>query len=210
MTKATLAEDGRSRRARTRREQRRETIMRAGERTFGTRGYNGTSVADVLEAAGIARGTFYLYFDGKVALFQALVDRFIARVMGEVRRVDPSDREEAIGQIQENIRRVVDLLLNHRWLTSLALRDAVGLDKITEEKLKRLHEFLQVMVAGALRNGAEMGLIRPVNEEVVGPALIGAIKEVMLQHVARGPRVAADREAIADDLYQFAMRGLQA
>ena len=66
------------------------------------------------------------------------------------------------------------------------------------------------MVAGALRNGATMGLIRPVNERVVGPALIGAIKEVMLQHVAQGPRVAADREGIADDLYQFALRGLQA
>jgi len=210
MTEPAIAEDGRTRRARTRREQRRETIMIAGERTFGTRGYNGTSVAHVLEAAGIARGTFYLYFDGKDALFQALVDRFVARVMTEVRRVDSSDNDRAIEQMQDNLRRVVDLLLNHRWLTSLALRDAVGLDKITEEKLKRLNNFLQVMVAGALRNGATMGLIRPVNERVVGPALIGAIKEVMLQHVAQGPRVAADREGIADDLYQFALRGLQA
>ena len=53
----------------------RETIRKvldAGMEVFGRDGYHGASVGDIVERAGISRGTFYLYFSNKDDLFRAL------------------------------------------------------------------------------------------------------------------------------------------
>lgn len=48
-------------------------LLDAAETEFGTRGFHEASVASITAAAGIAQGTFYIYFDSKEALFRALV-----------------------------------------------------------------------------------------------------------------------------------------
>jgi len=57
---------------------RRRDLMDAGERTFLENGVAPTTIDDITRAAGVAKGTFYLYFDSKEALLAALRDRFIS------------------------------------------------------------------------------------------------------------------------------------
>ena len=85
--------DGRTQRAVAKRKARREEILTAAQRVFSIRGYHATSIADVIEAAGISRGTFYLYFDGKDALFLDLIDLFTQHIMNVVEVVDPASVE---------------------------------------------------------------------------------------------------------------------
>ncbi len=40
---------------------------------FAAKGYHGTRISDIIDAAGIARGTFYLYFESKSAIFLELI-----------------------------------------------------------------------------------------------------------------------------------------
>jgi TetR/AcrR family transcriptional repressor of nem operon len=55
------------------RENKREEILWAGLELMKTRGYNGTSVKDIVDAAGVPKGSFYNYFDSKEAfVLQAL------------------------------------------------------------------------------------------------------------------------------------------
>ena len=166
-------------------------------------------MADVISEAAIARGTFYLHFKSKDELFAELVDRFVMRVMDVVQRVEPGPVSVALKQIKDNINRVVDLLFNHRELTILVLREAVGVDQKVESKLQAMYGFLHSMVTGALENGATMGIIRPVNTAVAAPALIGAIKEVLYQLVVVQDPKNADRDEVADVLFQLTLRGLQ-
>jgi AcrR family transcriptional regulator len=58
----------------------RERLIAVGFDLFGTRGYEATSVGAILEAAGLARGAFYHHFATKAELFEAVVDRVIARI----------------------------------------------------------------------------------------------------------------------------------
>jgi len=48
-------------------------IIEAGLRAFAENGFDRTRLEDVAKRAGIAKGTIYLYFDNKEALFQAAV-----------------------------------------------------------------------------------------------------------------------------------------
>jgi AcrR family transcriptional regulator len=53
-------------------ETRRAELLAAATRLFEERGFEEVTVADITEAAGVAKGTFYLYFDSKEALLDAL------------------------------------------------------------------------------------------------------------------------------------------
>lgn len=199
--------DGRVLRAENMREQRRAEILHAAEAVFSARGYHNTSVSDVIEAAGISRGTFYLYFPSKEALFLDLIDLFIGRVISVVTRVDPK-HENALPQIYDNLRRVVDVVFDNRHLAVLVIREQVGRDPALDEKLNRLYGFLHEMVEGALMNGAQNGLNRRVNEPIVATAIIGAVKEVFYQHLVVDVIQTIDREAVARSLFEFGLRGL--
>lgn len=56
---------------------RRVALLDAAERVIGERGAAATTIADLTNAAGVAKGTFYLYFDSKEALFDAVQARWI-------------------------------------------------------------------------------------------------------------------------------------
>lgn len=48
---------------------RRQQLKEAGMAVFAEKGYHQTKVSDVVRRAGVAQGTFYLYFEGKKSLF---------------------------------------------------------------------------------------------------------------------------------------------
>lgn len=51
----------------------RRRLLEAAEHVFAELGYHEASIVKVTERAGIGLGTFYLYFDSKQAIFEALV-----------------------------------------------------------------------------------------------------------------------------------------
>ena len=58
----------------------RDRLIEAGRATFGSRGYDATSVAEILEAAGVAKGALYHHFATKEALFDAVLDRVVEEI----------------------------------------------------------------------------------------------------------------------------------
>jgi len=58
----------------------RRRLLDAAENVFGELGYHDASIVKVAEAAGVAAGTFYLYFDSKKAIFDELVRDLNRRV----------------------------------------------------------------------------------------------------------------------------------
>ena len=52
--------------------ERKQQLLDAAARLFAEQGYEATRVVDIVEAAGVAKGLFYWYFDNKEALFREL------------------------------------------------------------------------------------------------------------------------------------------
>ena len=65
----------------------RTAILDAVDRLLGVLGYHKLTVDDVAQAAGISRRTFYLHFAGKEEATLACLDRNIARLVEELRRL---------------------------------------------------------------------------------------------------------------------------
>ncbi|WP_312609309.1 TetR/AcrR family transcriptional regulator, partial [Mammaliicoccus sciuri] len=58
-------------------EERKNDILNAAEALFSTKGYQKTTIIDILKAVGIAKGTFYYYFASKEEVMDAIIDRII-------------------------------------------------------------------------------------------------------------------------------------
>jgi AcrR family transcriptional regulator len=58
----------------------RRRLLDAAERVFGELGFYDASIVKITEAAGVAQGTFYLYFSSKQQIFEELVRDLNARV----------------------------------------------------------------------------------------------------------------------------------
>jgi AcrR family transcriptional regulator len=55
-------------------------LVAAAARTFSERGVKDTLVSDIVKAAGVAQGTFYLYFKTKDDIVLAVVDELVGRL----------------------------------------------------------------------------------------------------------------------------------
>jgi AcrR family transcriptional regulator len=77
----TVTEDGTSKAGRTPRGARTHArLLNAAEQIFAEVGYHDASIVKITEAAGVAQGTFYLYFVSKLQVFDELVDDLNRRV----------------------------------------------------------------------------------------------------------------------------------
>jgi AcrR family transcriptional regulator len=80
-------------------EERTEELLQAAEAMLLERGLSSTTVADVAEAAGVAKGTIYLYFESKDALLTALRARYLARFVHAVDATMTSGRATPVTRL---------------------------------------------------------------------------------------------------------------
>ncbi len=203
--------DGRTRRAEEAREARRTQILASALQVFSAQGYHQTSVSDLVDAAGVARGTFYLYFDGKQAIFQELLIDLLARLRGSVVGVDPSPNAPPMrDQLLRTVGRLLDTVDANRAFVRILLREAVGLDAQVDGELARFYGSLHALLDLSLRQGKAMGVVRPaVDTEVVAACLLGSIKEVLERWlVQRDDPIDAERLAAA--VLDHALMGIAA
>ncbi len=63
----------------------RNRILDAAAKTFATKGYHAATIADLATAAGLGKGTLYLYFTNKEAVAGAAVDRHFRNMADRLR-----------------------------------------------------------------------------------------------------------------------------
>lgn len=200
--------DGRVRRGRALREERREKIIEAARAVFAKSGYHEGSIADIIGAAGIARGTFYLHFEGKRAVLDALLDRFLEELEGQVQRVDITSPVAPEEQLLANVTRVVRTLVANVDLTRILLREAVGLDEEFDQKLFHFDGQVLDLVRRSIATGRRLGLVRPVDEHLSACCIIGGLKEVVARRLLGADGPPPEPRELARAVLDFHLRGL--
>ena len=87
----------------------RESLLETAFRLFTSKGIQKTSISEIVEDAGVAKGTFYLYFKDKYDIRNKLV----AHKSGEVfRRADLALKETDITDLEERVIFLIDNIIN--------------------------------------------------------------------------------------------------
>jgi AcrR family transcriptional regulator len=72
-------------------EARRGEILETAQHLFETKGYDRTTINDILSAISIAKGTFYYYYKSKEEVMDAIVLRKIAAQTAEIERLSSDE-----------------------------------------------------------------------------------------------------------------------
>lgn len=189
--------------------ERRSDLLGAARDVFVERGFAAATVDDIVAKAGVARGTFYLYYPDKRAVFEALVDDFLMRLTTAVKSIDLSDGSPApVVQLRANIERIVSLSLAEPAIVKLALFDATGLDPELDEKIHGYVGAVRQLMGESLAVGQALGMVRDGDRRVMIAVGVGALKEVLVDAV-RG-EIEPDASAITDEIMRFLAVGLLA
>jgi len=88
-----MAEEKTGRRERKKQQSRAE-ILAAAVQNFAEKGYNKTSIADIMETADLGTGTFYNYFSSKEEILQCLLGRLVVQVDDALRENRAAGRSQ--------------------------------------------------------------------------------------------------------------------
>lgn len=186
--------------------ERRQQILLNARDVFAKHGYHAAKIDDIVAAAGVARGTFYLYFEDKRAIFEEIVDRTFARLGMSIVRVDTEHPTRTVGdQIRDNIRAIVHALLEDPATTKILLSDAVGLDPAFDRKLLSFYEEAGKLLESSLADGQERAIVAPGDARMFALMTLGALKEILYQVTMRGLDYSEDR--IVEQIYSFLCSG---
>ena len=87
----------------------RESLLETAFRLFTSKGIQKTSISDIVEAAGVAKGTFYLYFKDKYDIRNKLIAHKSSEVF---RRADSTLKAAGITELEDRVVFLVDNIIN--------------------------------------------------------------------------------------------------
>ena len=188
---------------------RQDQILDAAKRVFARKGFHAANVSDIVKEAGIARGTFYLYFTSKRGVFEALLDAFFPMLVAKVHAVEPDQPlQEIWSQLRENTEGILKVFLDNPEFAQLVLNEAVGLDKGFDDKLMDFYHKLIIYIKESLEVGMDMGLVRrDINPFVVATVILGGIKEVVYDFMHLDFQ-GVDLDTLVDNVLSVTIQGV--
>jgi AcrR family transcriptional regulator len=192
------------------RAERREQILEAAKEVFAEAGYHEASINAIIEHAGIARGTFYLYFQSKAAVFDALLDNAMVDLRARIKRIDVDDPTAPPPQVQlrDGLVRVLDYVLNDRQLAVILLSGAKAPEAEAAQRLASFFADVHRLLVAALEGGIEIRMVRPCNVQVTAAALLGTVRGV-IEHLVTMEAPPPVDETV-NELIAVALRGVLA
>jgi AcrR family transcriptional regulator len=118
----------------SRRNARHAAILAAALAEFAARGFAATRLDDVARRAGVAKGTIYLYFRDKEALFQELVRTMLSPLVGAIEAAPLRDLP-----IRAVVEMILDVFVNEIYATHR--KDVIRLILAEGPRFPKLAEF---------------------------------------------------------------------
>ena len=198
-------------------QERRRQILSAAKAVFAEAGYHGASIHAIIERAQIARGTFYLYFESKAAVFDSILDQAMADLRARLHRieVDAPGAPPPQVQLREQVVATLEYVVNDRPLATLLLSAGHTPDVDASERLDLFFAEVRDLLRRALETGMDLGLVRRCPSDLVAAALLGMIRgviELMVRQTdaAQPMRVNETVNDVVSEMLQVALRGVLA
>lgn len=187
-----------------------ERLVSAAAEVFAGSSYQASRVSDIVGVAGVAQGTFYLYFENKEALLLELVDRFCTGILAETLGTkDPCEThttEDVVAQVRSMWRTIVVRCREQPNLVRAVLGESRGFTPAVRDLMRGIDEQVANGVAAYVAVAVERGLARPVEPRLAGWLVQGLVYQAMSYAIDIDP--GAEAEWLADQLTTIECGGL--
>lgn len=157
-------------------ERTRARILAAAEKVFAEAGYSGARVADIAQAAKVAHGTFYTYFDSKRDVFKALADNVTDEIFAALKG-GPTLGSTPMERIHNANARYIDLYERHAVILGLIEQAATSDAEFRDTRLDLRRRFIARVERAVSRlvDAGEASRVEDLDPRIVANALGGMI-----------------------------------
>lgn len=162
--------------------ERREQILVAAARCFRERGFHGTSIKNICEAADLSLGLLYHYFRNKEEIISVIVERELDHAMAVFEKLAGDDRSfDALVNLNERTLRT--LLAPSEYDISLEAWAELERNPQFATLLKKHYASIKNRVIKTIRQAQEQGNIDPELDPGETAEVLGALFDgLMLRH----------------------------
>ena len=190
----------------TKSERTRLKIMAGAARAFHDKGFENTSIQDIADSAGVAKGTIYYYIERKEDLLLALLEfgqaRLFARIdKGIGRETTAAGKIELIIRNHLRIVKVVGPIIPH------VAQNIVTADSKIQNSMAKLRKRYLMLLESVIEEGVKSGEFREVRADKTALVILSLVLGQILQHKIFVGKLNA-REIIASTM-DFALNGLR-
>ena len=154
--------------------ERRTQILDAARSVLAEKGFEATTVSEIVAKAGVAQGTFYLYFPSKASLVEALCEEMFARILEAVQEATVS-AERFSEAIEAGVRAVFEESRNYQDVLEI-INARMGFLSVPSE-LAKLDEPYYQLVAEIIQRGQAAGEVRAdANPDLCARLIVGMIE----------------------------------
>ena len=183
--------------------EKRSKILIAAAEQFSQRLFHKVLLSDVAEAAGVGKGTLYLYFKNKEDLYlSVLYSGFAELVDGMQQRMD-ENQQDPMGNLSVAIREIVQFACRNPHMFDLmrtvSWRDIVGHANWNNKRME-----LKALIESTIRSGIRCGLFVDGHPELTTRYITGMVRSVLIdgtQHV--------DPQTLTDHMIHFVRKALE-
>lgn len=163
-------------------EQTRQNLLDAALHMFSEKGYQHTKVSDIVKKAGVAQGTFYLYFQNKESIFSSILQSATQSIIAQNERIlgagiTPSaSKEEILDSLYQAIRGSMAIQRQYRTMLYMVRKHGAQF----AEAAKVIEDFdrqCEALIQRLLQRFAFFPDYGPMEYEVVTVAIAGVMKE---------------------------------
>ncbi len=185
----------------------RQRILESAEQVFGEMGYYEASVSEITRRAGVAQGTFYLYFHSKREIFVELIDDLGTRLRSATSAAIADTTDRLI--IERQGFAAFFAFLSHHPRIYKIVQEA---DRVAPEAARAYYQRISEGYQRGLRRAREFGTIREVDPEATAYALMGVAHFVALRWLVWPQELGAEEHsippAVFDAVMEFISHGL--
>jgi AcrR family transcriptional regulator len=170
--------------------ERQRQILDCAKQVFAERGFHAANVSHICAAAGIGRGTLYLYFQNKRAVLTAILREVLDRVRASMEKQaalvtwpppEKVRRSAAIEFSARQLRTVLEVVFEDDATVRILLREAVGLDVDIEAMLGEIDATLIGIVERNLQDARAAGFVRDdLDVHAAATMIVGGIEKLAL------------------------------
>ena len=191
---------------------RRQQLLTAATAVFAARGYRAAGVSDIVKAAGVARGTFYLYFESKAQVFMAVADDFYDRlemaIAGGTGPTVPPGATDGRSFLRASFHRWFEFFHLHRLAAAVMLKEGAAIDPRFDRGIAELRRSAYTHFAQRVSRFQQMGMMRAsLAPEIVAHLQVGMFEELVKAFVLSAEH--PDIDGLADQMADFEWNGVR-
>lgn len=160
---------------------------------IGAKGYEATSISEIVEHAGVAKGTVYYHFTGKAELVEAMIRDQTGGLVEVFQAIEAEHRDDPQRAIEELVGALLSFLTEQDAYSKMLISELWRTDRPWYESLVQMRHDLVNTVCRVVKRGVETGAFRPdIDPDFAGYALFGMTTFCALDRLTHEPHRAFD------------------